>query len=73
MASKNKLELVFTSQNKEITMNDKISEFNVISIEGLEASEYTIKSVEGNQDGMIVTSRKIEPREIRIVGDIEKK
>lgn len=72
MASKYILELVFTSQNRGITMNDETSEFNVISIEGLEASEYTIKSVESNQDGMIVTSKKIEPREIRIVGDIEK-
>lgn len=72
MVSKNILELVFTSQNREIKMNDKTSEFNLISIEGLEASEYSIKSVDSNQDGIIVTSRKIEPREIRIVGDIEK-
>lgn len=72
MASKNKLELVFTSQNKEIKMNDETSEFNIISIEGLEASQYSIKSIDSKQDGCIVTSRKIEPREIRIVGDIEK-
>ena len=72
MAFKNLLELVFTSQNREITMNDKISEFNVISVEGLESSQYTIKSVDSNQDGTIVTCRKIEPREIRIIGDIEK-
>lgn len=72
MASKNKLELVFTSQNKEIRMNDKISGFNIISIEGLEASKYSIQKVDSNQDGSIVTFKKIEPREITIVGDIEK-
>ena len=72
MASKNKLELVFTIQNKEIRLNDKISGFNNMSLEGLEASNYSIQKVDSNQDGSIVTFKKIEPREITIVGDIEK-
>jgi len=69
MASK--LELVFSSKNKKIEMNKK-SDFRVISIQGIEASQYSISSINGNQDGYIVTHEKIEPREITIVGDIEK-
>ena len=69
MASK--LELVFNSKNKTIEMN-KNSEFGVISIEGIEASQYSISSIDSNQDGCIVTHEKIEPREITIVGDIDK-
>ncbi len=67
-----KMELTFKSNNKIIEMNKEGTEFNIISIEGLEASQYTIKHEDSNQDGSIVSYRKIEPREIRIVGDIEK-
>lgn len=70
MAS-NKLELTFSSQNKSIQMN-KTSEFKVLEIEGLEASEYNINTTDSNQDGAIITYRKIEPREIVIKGEIAK-
>lgn len=67
----NILELTFSSRNKSIEMK-KTSEFRVISVEGLEASEYTISTVNSNQDGSIITYRKIEPREIKVVGDVKK-
>lgn len=67
----NKLELVFTSRNKILEMK-RGAEFRVLTIEGLEASEYTINSIKSNQDGAIITSRKIEPRDIIITGDIKK-
>lgn len=67
----NKLELVFTSKNKILEMK-KTAEFRVLTIEGLEASKYTINSIKSNQDGTIITSKKIEPREIIITGDIKK-
>ncbi len=67
----NVLELTFSCRNKTIEMK-KSSEFRVISVEGLESSEYTINTVNNNQDGAIVTYRKIEPREITIIGDIKK-
>ncbi len=70
MAS-NVLELSFLCRNKLIQMN-KNSEFRIISIDGLEASEYTINNINSNQDGAIVTYRKIEPREIVIKGDVKK-
>lgn len=65
------LELNFSSRNRSILMNKK-SEFRVISIDGLEASEYSINAINTNQDGAIVTYRKIEPREITITGDVKK-
>lgn len=67
----NKLELTFSSQNKLIQMN-KSSEFKVLEIEGLEASEYSINKTDSNQDGAIITYRKIEPREILVKGEIMK-
>lgn len=70
MAS-NVLELNFSSKNKSLQMN-RNSEFRIISIEGLEASEYMINNINSNQDGAIVTYRKIEPREIVIKGDVKK-
>lgn len=70
MAS-NVLELSFSCKNRLVEMG-RYSEFRVISISGLEASEYTINSINSNQDGAIVTHRKIEPREIVIVGDVKK-
>ena len=70
MAS-NVLELQFLSRNKMIVMN-KSSEFRVLTMSGLEASEYSIRRMESNQDGGIVTHRKINPREIVIAGDVKK-
>lgn len=71
MACSNLLELIFSSQDKEILMN-KTSEFRIISIDGLESSSYSIKNIDSNTDGADVTYRKIEPREITIVGDVKK-
>lgn len=65
------LELKFVSKNSMLLMN-KITEIKVLTIEGLESSEYTINKVDSNQDGAEITSRKIEPREIVITGDITK-
>lgn len=70
MAS-NTLELIFSSKNKSIEMNKK-AEFRVATIDGIEASEYSISRINSNQDGAIITHRKIEPREITITGDIKK-
>ncbi len=63
--------LVFNSNRKELAMNDE-TDFNVIDIQGIEASSYTINTTNSEQDGTTVTSVKIEPREITITGDIEK-
>jgi len=67
----NILELSFRCQNKTLEMKRE-SEFRVITITGLEASEYSINTINSNQDGAIVTYRKIEPREIVITGDVKK-
>ena len=48
MAS-NLLELTFSSNGRIIQMNKK-AEFRVITIEGIEASEYSINAVDSNQD-----------------------
>lgn len=66
-----KHDLIFKSNKKELQMNDK-TDFNVIDIQGIEASSYTINTNNSEQDGATVTSVKIEPREITITGDIEK-
>lgn len=66
-----KQELVFQSNKKELKMN-KNSEFKVIDIQGIEASSYSINSASSEQDGAIVTSVKVLPREITITGDIQK-
>lgn len=65
------LELSFRCQNKTLEMKRE-SEFRVITITGLEASEYSINTINSNQDGAIVTYRKIESREIVITGDVKK-
>lgn len=67
----NILELSFRCQNKTLEMKRE-SEFRVLTITGLEASEYSINTINSNQDGAIVTYRKIEPREIVITGDVKK-
>lgn len=66
-----KLELQFNSNNKTLEMA-KETDFRIISISGLEGSSYTIHKADSNQDGMVVTGKKIEPREIIIKGDIKK-
>ena len=66
-----KFNAIFKSNNNEIEMN-KNTDIKIIDIEGLEASSYTINTISSEQDGAIVTSEKIEPRELTITGDIEK-
>ena len=66
-----KFNAIFKSDNNEIEMN-KNADIKIIDIEGIEASSYTINTISSEQDGAIVTSTKIEPREITITGDIEK-
>jgi hypothetical protein len=66
-----KLEVQFNCNNKTLEMN-KSSDFRITSITGLEGSSYTINKSNSNQDGMVVTGKKIEPREIIISGDIKK-
>ena len=66
-----KFNAIFKSNNNEIEMN-KNTDIKIIDIEGIEASSYTINTISSEQDGAIVTSTKIEPREITITGDIEK-
>lgn len=66
-----KFNAIFKSNNNEIEMN-KNTNIKIIDIEGIEASSYTINTISSEQDGAIVTSTKIEPREITITGDIEK-
>ena len=66
-----KFNAIFKSNNNEIEMN-KNTDIKIIDIEGIEPSSYTINTISSEQDGAIVTSTKIEPREITITGDIEK-
>ena len=66
-----KFNAIFKSNNNEIEMN-KNTDIKIIDIEGIEASSYTINTISSEQDGAIVTSTKIEPREITVTGDIEK-
>ena len=66
-----KFNAIFESNNNRLEMN-KDSEIKIKDIEGIEASSYTINTISSNQDGAIVTSEKVEPREITITGDIEK-
>ena len=66
-----KFNAIFKSNNNEIEMN-KNTDIKIIDIEGIEASSYTINTISSEQDGAIVTSTKVEPREITITGDIEK-
>lgn len=61
---------IFKSNNKILEIN-RNTEIKMIDIEGIEASSYTINTISSEQDGAIVTSEKVEPREITITGDIE--
>lgn len=63
--------LVFESNKKELQMNSE-SDIHVIDIKGIEASSYTINKASSEQDGATPTSVKVEPREITVIGDIEK-
>lgn len=59
------------NDKKTLDMNEE-TDMKVIDIQGIEASSYTINNIASEQDGATVTSIKVEPREITIVGDIEK-
>ena len=66
-----KFSAIFES-NKNILEMKEDTDIKIIDIEGIEASSYTINTIASDQDGAIVTSEKVEPREITITGDIEK-
>ena len=66
-----KFNAIFKSNNNELEMN-KDTDIRIIDIEGIEASSYTINTISSEQDGAIVISEKVEPREITITGDIKK-
>lgn len=66
-----KFNAIFESNNNRLEMN-KDTDVRIIDIEGIEASSYAINTIDSAQDGAIVTSEKVEPREITITGDIEK-
>ena len=66
-----KQELVFKSDGKTLEMH-KNSDFRNIEIQGIEASSYNISTSASEYDGENVTSKKINPREIVIKGDIKK-
>lgn len=66
-----KQNVVFKSNDKTLEMAIN-KDIKITDIEGIEASEYTINTIDSEQDGAVVTSTKIEPREITITGDIEK-
>lgn len=63
--------LIFKSDNKELKIS-KDSEFKNIDIKGIESSSNTINKSSSEQDGANVISKKIDPREITITGDIKK-
>ena len=58
-------------KNNEILEMNRNAEIKIVDIKGIEASSYTINTISSEQDGAIVTSQKVEPREITITGDIE--
>ena len=66
-----KFDVVFESNNNRLEMN-KNTDMRIIDIEGIESSSYSINTIDSDQDGAIVTSEKVEPREITITGDIKK-
>ncbi|MEG0873044.1 MAG: phage tail family protein [Clostridia bacterium] len=66
-----KMILNFNSNNNNLEMS-RDSCFKILSIDGLESSTYTINKINSSQDGMTITSKKIEPREITICGEINK-
>lgn len=66
-----KQDILFKSNKKTLQMNSNL-DIKVIDIQGIEASSYTINTTPSEQDGVSVTSVKVEPREIVITGDIEK-
>lgn len=63
--------VIFKSNDETLEIN-RNTEIKMIDIEGIEASSYTTNTIDSEQDGAIVTSQKVEPREITITGDIEK-
>ena len=66
-----KFNAIFESNNNRLEMN-KNTDMRIIDIEGIESSSYSINTIDSEQDGAIVTSEKVEPREITITGDIKK-
>lgn len=63
--------LVFECGKEKLEMNSR-ADIKLIDIQGIEASSYTINTRASEQDGVEVSSIKVEPREIIITGDIEK-
>lgn len=63
--------LVFECGKNKLEMNSR-ADIKLIDIQGIEASSYTINTVASEQDGSAVSSIKVEPREIIVIGDIEK-
>ena len=66
-----KQEVIFETDEETLEMNKK-TEIKIIEILGIEASSYTINTSASQYDGADVTSKKVEPREITIKGDIKK-
>lgn len=66
-----KFEAIFKSNNKTLKMNAD-TDIKIINIKGIESSSYSINTVDSEHDGAGISSKKIEPREITITGDIEK-
>jgi len=63
--------LVFECGKEKLEMNSRV-DIKLIDIQGIEASSYTINTRASEQDGAEVSSVKVEPREIVIIGDIDK-
>lgn len=63
--------LVFECGKEKLEMNSR-ADIKLIDIQGIEASSYTINTIASEQDGSAVSSIKVEPREITIIGDIDK-
>lgn len=63
--------LVFKSNKKTLEMN-QTSDYNVLDIQGIEASSYSINTANSEQDGATITSIKVQPREITITGTVNK-
>lgn len=66
-----KHDLVFECGKNKLEMNSR-ADIKLIDIQGIEASSYTINTRASEQDGSAVSSIKVEPREITIIGDIDK-
>ena len=63
--------LVFECGKEKLEMNSRV-DIKLIDIKGIEASSYTINTRASEQDGGVVSSIKVEPREIIVIGDIDK-